>query len=218
MTKTSLLIEATPDTRTKRCSECGRILPLSEFNKNRNYKDGLQGRCRDCFSRYNKLRYAENRKKIKDAVRRHRAENPQRDLATRLRACSKNPSKKNAWMAVDAAIRAGVLKRPSACAGCGSGPSGHGLEAHHYSYEKPLDVVWLCAKCHRALDAQRRRREGLTATGAERRVAMLSDDGSVIATFPSIRNAADSVSRSQSSVHQALSLGTKCAGMRWKYI
>ena len=43
---------------TKKCAECGRELPTSEFNKNKNTKDGLQDRCRECFSKYNKARYA----------------------------------------------------------------------------------------------------------------------------------------------------------------
>ena len=45
----------------KRCSECGRMLPISKFNKNRNSRDGLQDRCRDCFSAYNRRRYQEKK-------------------------------------------------------------------------------------------------------------------------------------------------------------
>lgn len=217
MTKTSLLIEATPDTRTKKCSECGRVLPISEFNKLRRSKDGHQDRCRDCFSRYNKKRYAENREQVKETVRKYRQENPQNDLETRLKACSKNPCRKNAWMAVDAALKAGVLVKPDRCSGCGAEPTGRGLEAHHHSYEKPLEVVWLCTKCHRALDAQRRMREGLPAYGAARKVSMLSDDGTVIASFPTIVEAAAAVNRSAASITQAIRNESKCADMRWRY-
>lgn len=32
----------------KRCSKCGRILPVTEFNKNKAMKDGLQYMCKDC--------------------------------------------------------------------------------------------------------------------------------------------------------------------------
>lgn len=38
------------------------MLPLSEFNKNKNSRDGLQDVCRDCFSEYNKKRYALDRR------------------------------------------------------------------------------------------------------------------------------------------------------------
>ena len=33
---------------TKKCSKCGRVLPISEFNKSRRHKDGLQYYCREC--------------------------------------------------------------------------------------------------------------------------------------------------------------------------
>lgn len=32
----------------KRCSDCGRVLPESAFNRNKAKKDGLQGICREC--------------------------------------------------------------------------------------------------------------------------------------------------------------------------
>lgn len=151
---------------TKKCSECGRDLPLSEFNKNRNNKDGLQDRCRDCFSRYNKLRYAANREKTKAAVRKYRSENPGKVLETRLVTCRKRPNQKNAYRAVDAAIKAGVLTRPMVCSGCGCPDSDHRIEAHHYDYRKPLDVIWLCTPCHRRLDAMRRAQEAKDGAAA----------------------------------------------------
>lgn len=35
---------------TKRCSKCGRVLPLSEFQKCSKNLDGLQYHCRDCHN------------------------------------------------------------------------------------------------------------------------------------------------------------------------
>lgn len=145
---------------TKRCSGCGRELPLSEFNKKRSNPDGLQERCRDCFSRYNRARYAADRESVKERVKRHREENPGSELETRIRACEKNPSKYNSHKAVEAAIRAGVVSRPDVCSGCGCTSSEHRIEAHHHDYSKPLDVIWLCTPCHSRMDAQRRIQEG----------------------------------------------------------
>jgi ribosomal protein S27AE len=43
------------------------------------------------------------------------------------------------------AVKAGTLVRPIECPTCGGT---HRIEAHHENYEKPLDVVWMCAQCH----------------------------------------------------------------------
>lgn len=42
---------------TKKCSKCGRELPLSRFSKCTSQKDGLQKTCKECASSYNKERY-----------------------------------------------------------------------------------------------------------------------------------------------------------------
>lgn len=42
---------------TKKCSKCGRELPLSRFSKCTSQKDGLQKMCKECVSSYNKERY-----------------------------------------------------------------------------------------------------------------------------------------------------------------
>lgn len=53
-----------------------------------------------------------------------------------------------AYRVVRAALKSGVLARPSACERCGQpNPSIHGH--HHHGYARPLDVVWLCPRCHR---------------------------------------------------------------------
>lgn len=154
---TSLLIEAAP--ATKRCAKCGRELPVSEFNKKRNSRDGLQDTCRKCFSDYNRERYASDRERFKSQVKRYRSENPDRELKTRLKACKKNPTARNAYKVVDAALRAGVITRPDVCYGCGCSSSEHRIEAHHHDYSKSLDVIWLCTPCHRRMDMRRQERE-----------------------------------------------------------
>lgn len=149
----------------KKCAECGQELALTEFNKNKSKKDGLQDRCRACFSRYNKARYAANREKTKANVKRYREEHPEAILETKLRMCSKNPTRINASRAVDAALKVGRLTNPGICFGCGCTSDEHRIEAHHHDYSKPLDVVWLCTPCHRRMDAQRRIHEGKAPYG-----------------------------------------------------
>lgn len=142
------------------------MLPITEFNKNKNSRDGYQDKCRKCFSDYNRKRYASNREKFKADVRRYREENPERCLMTRLKACAKNPTHYNANKAVEAALKAGVIKNPQVCAGCGCKPPEHRIEAHHHDYSDPLNVVWLCTPCHREMDKRRRLHEQAMGSGS----------------------------------------------------
>jgi transposase-like protein len=50
-------------------------------------------------------------------------------------------------------IRMGRMKRPSDCEECGD--SSKKLHGHHRSYSRPLDVQWLCPKCHSAKHPQK---------------------------------------------------------------
>lgn len=144
---------------TKKCAGCARELPLGMFARKEGTPDGLQDRCRDCFSAYNRRRYAEKRDEIRGKVRRYREENPRKVLETRLKTCAKSPSKLRARKAVEAAVACGELVRPDVCWSCGCSSDEHRIEAHHHDYSKPLDVIWLCTPCHRRMDMQRREHE-----------------------------------------------------------
>ena len=203
--------------QTKICSECGQEKPLSEFNKKRKSPDGHQERCRECFSRYNKARYASDPLRFKEGVRRYREENLENVFATRMEMCKRNPNHKNANMALNYAVKLGYVERPDHCLGCGCPESESRLSSHHNDYSKPLEVVWVCAKCHRRLDACRREREGLPAYGRSRAVEMLDGD-TVICTFDSIADAARSAGVSRDSISSCLSGKPKGKSrFRWKY-
>ena len=64
-------------------------------------------------------------------------------------------SPKRARRIMNRAIIRGDLIRPDICEHCGRNPRSEGkrgLEGHHhngYSDESALDVVWLCARCHK---------------------------------------------------------------------
>jgi ribosomal protein S27AE len=55
----------------------------------------------------------------------------------------RNPEKVRAHWIVSNAIRYGKLKRQP-CEKCGNKKS----HAHHADYSKPLEIKWLCHKCH----------------------------------------------------------------------
>lgn len=51
----------------KECSKCHRVLPESEFYKDRSRKDGLNHRCKSCIKNYNKnVRTFKNKEKMGD--------------------------------------------------------------------------------------------------------------------------------------------------------
>lgn len=52
------------------------------------------------------------------------------------------------------AVKQGKLIRPESCQRCGDypGKASDGramIQGHHPDYSKPLDVEWICCKCHR---------------------------------------------------------------------
>lgn len=180
---------------TKRCTCCEQEKPISEFYK------GFS-KCKSC---------------VKAAVKTRRDEHPELDLDTRLKTCKKRPTHKNAYMAVDAALRCGVLIRPHYCSGCGCSDSEHRIEAHHYDHSKPLDVIWLCTPCHEKMDAERRIRLGKPNHSASKSVLMMRD-GEVLCRFPSASDAARAVGRAPNSISQcATGVHKTCAGFQWVY-
>lgn len=62
-----------------------------------------------------------------------------RELKKRSRAVSK----------LGAAIERGAIVRPTVCEKCHKNKDK--IEGHHFDYDKPLDVIWLCISCHRKL-------------------------------------------------------------------
>lgn len=126
----------------KRCFKCGVEKPRSEFYRHKAMADGLLGKCKDC---------------TKADVRAH-----WRDNADVLRQTdsSRRKLKRAANVAVGNAVRDGRLLKAGACHYCDSVDE---LTAHHWNYYRPLDVTWLCKRCHRIADMARRDAEHLVA-------------------------------------------------------
>lgn len=130
---------------SKVCFKCHEEKPISDFYRHQMMADGHLNKCKKCT----KKDVTENRNKNIDAYReydRKRAKNPERARAAAeikriWRASDKRISA--AHNAVARAVRSGELIREP-CVRCGC-PKSLG---HHESYDRKLDVTWLCQPCH----------------------------------------------------------------------
>lgn len=131
--------------KKKRCFKCEKTLPLSEFYTHWNMTDGRLGKCKECTKDDVRSRYIELGGRAEYEKARQRT--PQRrtkKLEYQRRARARHPERNRARAKVGYAVRTGkIAKKP--CEGCGSPV----VQAHHEDYSKPLDVKWLCFKCHR---------------------------------------------------------------------
>ncbi len=111
-----------------KCRKCGKdkTIPFSPASKFDSY-------CRDC----NTIRARRYRKtaKGKEIIKRISA-----------RSSSKYPEKTRARTCLNRAISKGYIVKPSICTMCES--KDKKLDGHHEDYSKPLDVIWMCRKCH----------------------------------------------------------------------
>ncbi len=60
--------------------------------------------------------------------------------------------KQRARSALHGALHRGKIIKPTECSRCGKSPPRRDLHGHHHDYTKPLDVEWVCQKCHQAED------------------------------------------------------------------
>jgi uncharacterized protein YlaI/predicted HTH domain antitoxin len=60
--------------------------------------------------------------------------------------------KKRVQHIVEKAIQKGILERPVICSICNNTQvfedGRNGIQAHHNDYNKPLEITWMCQKCH----------------------------------------------------------------------
>lgn len=110
--------------RNKVCKECTKKR-VSDYQKT----DIGREVHRNANKRYSQTdKCKENRKKAEEKYNQH----------------PETHKKKLAKWAVKRAVKVGILTR-GCCEKCGSSENIHG---HHCDYDKQLDVMWLCARCH----------------------------------------------------------------------
>lgn len=135
------------------CKSCGLEKAPSLFYASN------KSRCKECIKARVKVNREENVERYKE-FERSRANNPERvqarkeylltdaGKASKKKAINKykesNPKKRAVHVITGNAIRDNKLIKGN-CEVCGSDET---IVAHHCDYDKPLDVMWLCAKHH----------------------------------------------------------------------
>lgn len=125
----------------KQCFKCLIYKPLAEFYKHKAMADGHVNKCKTC----NKADVIANREAKIEYYRQYDRERGNRQSLDDLRLYrEQNPKKYKAHSAVNSAVKSGKLV-PMPCESCGQKE----VHGHHCDYDKPLDVNWLCAVCHK---------------------------------------------------------------------
>jgi ribosome-binding protein aMBF1 (putative translation factor) len=149
---------------TKKCKICGIEKPLDDFYKHKDIDDGNLNICKECKKQYSNTYRENNLEKVREYDRNRpnaleRIKKQKEALKNDIIKYKKNQEAKNNWNRnnklkrnahnkVKRAIEKGILVKPLYCELCGSTIK---IEAHHYDYNKPLDVIFVCSKCHHQL-------------------------------------------------------------------
>lgn len=145
----------------KVCKKCGLEKDLSEFYKKPKMADGHLNHCITCVKAYER----ERRLKVADHLKAYeqaRSNLPHRVQARKdyaqteagkqaIKRAHKSYKKRYPFKAVarsmvSNALRDGRLIKALNCSECGCDEK---IEGHHDNYMEPLNVRWLCEKCHK---------------------------------------------------------------------
>ena len=59
-----------------------------------------------------------------------------------------NKAKNRVQALLRTAVMKGKIQKPTICSKCNESKPKSLIHGHHIDYSKPLDVIWLCPKCH----------------------------------------------------------------------
>ena len=129
------------------CSNCKIKQLRSEFSPDRRRPCGLRSWCKSCCRKRGRGHYETNRERI--AIQQKEYSQTKKGKEVHRAATQKqqafNPEKKVASSVVYHAVQIGELRRSICCESCGLPAK---TDGHHEDYNKPLEVDWLCRRCH----------------------------------------------------------------------
>lgn len=134
----------------KACTSCKVEKPLTDFDPNKLGKLGLHSQCIPCRRAATEAWRKRNLSKRAADLKAWREKSNGAYIKSNRDWELRNKEKRAAHVRVKWAKKKGLLI-PKPCRDCGTSK----VEAHHEDYSKPLEVVWLCKRCHCALHASR---------------------------------------------------------------
>lgn len=138
----------TDGTKEWQCGGCSRWLARESFGKDSRTPNGLNCYCYSCIDNRRHLFEAANPDKSREYDRARYAANRDKEKRRKHALSVAHPDRFIARKKVHAAVRSGRLVKPPGCSACPEIVPSHRIHGHHSDYSKPLDVEWLCAKCH----------------------------------------------------------------------
>ena len=145
--------------KNKICRGCGVEKNLdTDFYVHSRMADGHLNICKDCVRQrvgiyreanieairaYDRERgrTEEHRERVREFSKKYREDGRHAEVTRRYR--ERNPEKYKAQTIANNALRDGKLERKP-CERCGAKK----VHMHHPDYSKPLEVIWLCTRCH----------------------------------------------------------------------
>ena len=133
----------------KVCSRCKAEKDDSCFREDRRTRTGLSSYCKPCCSEHHYEWLEKNRTKVNSqslkSYYKRRSEIEAQGIKWKYTPNDKK--KQHSRIKFFRAVKSGKIIKPSNCEECGGTDN---IEGHHEDYSKPLEVMWLCRKCHRA--------------------------------------------------------------------
>jgi len=142
----------------KKCFKCGIEKPLTNFYKHSQMKDGRVNKCKECnkkdvqvnyrknishFKNYDQIRNQKRKEYNKEKSRVYRDKYPEKVQNAKRKWIREHNLERAAHIILKNRLRDGKVKK-GLCQICKSSE----VEAHHYDYTKPVNVIWLCKKHH----------------------------------------------------------------------
>lgn len=142
---------------TKMCKSCETELPEDTgfYARDNTCKECRKAKVRasraskvEYYREYDRRRFKED-PRVRERHKKYQATGAGKEAIKRAKRkfIEKNTIKRAAHVLVGNAVRDGRLTKPKACESCGEAPKR--LHGHHDDYAQPLNVRWLCPRCHK---------------------------------------------------------------------